>query len=108
MVKNICRLYLWVFFLGTMLAFSSCQNEQQKNLLSEDAINGSVAEIYSNAVAPLYDYMDKDSLETSDADPLYHIWDNIYQGISLANHSLDFIDAKASLITADQKDRLNA
>ena len=108
MVKNICRLYLWVFFLGTMLAFSSCQNEQQKNLLSEDAINGSVSEIYSNAVAPLYDYMDKDSLETSDADPLYHIWDNIYQGISLANHSLDFIDAKASLITADQKDRLKA
>uniref|UniRef100_UPI003FF00B17 RagB/SusD family nutrient uptake outer membrane protein n=1 Tax=Prevotella sp. TaxID=59823 RepID=UPI003FF00B17 len=91
-----------------MLAFSSCQNEQQKNLLSEDAINGSVSEIYSNAVAPLYDYMDKDSLETSDADPLYHIWDNIYQGISLANHSLDFIDAKASLITADQKDRLKA
>ena len=108
MVKNICRLYIWVFFLGTMLAFSSCQNEQQKNLLSEDAINGSVSEIYSNAVAPLYDYMDKDSLETSDADPLYHIWDNIYQGISLANHSLDFIDAKASLITADQKDRLKA
>lgn len=108
MVKNICRLYLWVFFLGTMLAFSSCQNEQQKNLLSEDAINGSVSEIYSNAVAPLYDYMDKDSLETCDADPLYHIWDNIYQGISLANHSLDFIDAKASLITADQKDRLKA
>lgn len=108
MVKNICRLYLWVFFLGTMLAFSSCQNEQQKNLFSEDAINGSVSEIYSNAVAPLYDYMDKDSLETSDADPLYHIWDNIYQGISLANHSLDFIDAKASLITADQKDRLKA
>lgn len=108
MVKNICRLYLWVFFLGTMLAFSSCQNEQQKNLLSEDAINGSVSEIYYNAVAPLYDYMDKDSLETSDADPLYHIWDNIYQGISLANHSLDFIDAKASLITADQKDRLKA
>lgn len=108
MVKNICRLYLWVFFWGTMLAFSSCQNEQQKNLLSEDAINGSVSEIYSNAVAPLYDYMDKDSLETSDADPLYHIWDNIYQGISLANHSLDFIDAKASLITADQKDRLKA
>ena len=91
-----------------MLAFSSCQNEQQKNLLSEDAINGSVSEIYSNAVAPLYDYMDKDSLETCDADPLYHIWDNIYQGISLANHSLDFIDAKASLITADQKDRLKA
>lgn len=108
MVKNIYRLYIWVFFLGTMLAFSSCQNEQQKNLLSEDAINGSVSEIYSNAVAPLYDYMDKDSLETSDADPLYHIWDNIYQGISLANHSLDFIDAKASLITADQKDRLKA
>lgn len=108
MVKNICRLYIWVFFLGTMLAFSSCQNEQQKNLLSEDAINGSVSEIYSNAVAPLYDYMDKDSLETSDADPLYHIWDNIYQGISLANHSLDFIDAKASLITADQKDQLKA
>ena len=108
MVKNIYRLYIWVFFWGTMLAFSSCQNEQQKNLLSEDAINGSVSEIYSNAVAPLYDYMDKDSLETSDADPLYHIWDNIYQGISLANHSLDFIDAKASLITADQKDRLKA
>lgn len=108
MVKNIYRLYIWVFFLGTMLAFSSCQNEQQKNLLSEDAINGSVSEIYSNAVAPLYDYMDKDSLETSDADPLYHIWDNIYQGISLANHSLDFIDAKASLITADQKDWLKA
>lgn len=108
MVKNIYRLYIWVFFLGTMLAFSSCQNEQQKNLLSEDAINGSVSEIYSNAVAPLYDYMDKDSLEPSDADPLYHIWDNIYQGISLANHSLDFIDAKASLITADQKDRLKA
>lgn len=108
MVKNIYRLYIWVFFLGTMLAFSSCQNEQQKNLLSEDAINGSVSEIYSNAVAPLYDYMDKDSLETSDADPLYHIWDNIYQGISLANHSLDFIDAKTSLITADQKDRLKA
>ena len=92
MVKNICRLYLWVFFLGTMLAFSSCQNEQQKNLLSEDAINGSVSDIYSNAVAPLYNYIGKDSLETSDADPLYHIWDNIYQGISLANHSLDFID----------------
>lgn len=108
MVKNIYRLYIWVFFWGTMLAFSSCQNEQQKNLLSEDAINGSVSEIYSNAVAPLYDYMDKDSLETCDADPLYHIWDNIYQGISLANHSLDFIDAKASLITADQKDRLKA
>lgn len=52
MVKNICRLNLWVFFLGTMLAFSSCQNEQQKNLLSEDAINGSVSDIYSNAVAP--------------------------------------------------------
>lgn len=108
MVKNICRLYLWVFFLGTMLAFSSCQNEQQKNLLSEDAINGSVSEIYSNAVAPLYDYMDKDSLETSDADPLYHVWEYIYQGISLANHSLDFIDDNASLITADQKDRLKA
>ena len=73
MVKNICRLYIWVFFLGTMLAFSSCQNEQQKNLLSEDAINGSVSEIYSNAVAPLYNYIGKDSLETSDADPLYHI-----------------------------------
>lgn len=108
MVKNIYRLYIWAFFLGTMLAFSSCQNEQQKNLLSEDAINGSVSEIYSNAVAPLYNYIGKDSLETSDADPLYHIWDNIYQGISLANHSLDFIDAKASLITADQKDRLKA
>ena len=108
MVKNIYRLYIWVFFLGTMLAFSSCQNEQQKNLLSEDAINGSVSEIYSNAVAPLYNYIGKDSLETCDADPLYHIWDNIYQGISLANHSLDFIDAKASLITADQKDRLKA
>ena len=108
MVKNICRLYLWVFFLGTMLAFSSCQNEQQKNLLSEDAINGSVSEIYSNAVAPLYNYIGKDSLETSDADPLYHVWEYIYQGISLANHSLDFIDDNASLITADQKDRLKA
>ena len=108
MVKNICRLYLWVFFLGTMLAFSSCQNEQQKNLLSEDAINASVSEIYSNAVAPLYNYIDKDSLETSDADPLYHVWEYIYQGISLANHSLDFIDDNASLITADQKDRLKA
>ena len=108
MVKNICRLYIWVFFLGTMLAFSSCQNEQQKNLLSEDAINGSVSEIYSNAVAPLYDYIGKDSLETSEADPLYHTWEYIYQGISIANHSLDYIDVNASLITADQKDQLKA
>lgn len=108
MVKNICRLYIWVFFLGTMLAFSSCQNEQQKNLLSEDAINSSVSEIYSNAVAPLYDYIGKDSLETSEADPLYHTWEYIYQGISIANHSLDYIDVNASLITADQKDQLKA
>lgn len=108
MVKNIYRLYIWVFFLGTMLAFSSCQNEQQKNLLSEDAINGSVSEIYSNAVAPLYDYIGKDSLETSEADPLYHTWEYIYQGISIANHSLDYIDVNASLITADQKDQLKA
>ena len=57
MAKNICRLYLWVFFLGTMLAFSSCQNEQQKNLLSEDAINGSVSDIYSDAVAVSYTHL---------------------------------------------------
>ena len=59
-------------------------------------------------MAPLYDYIGKDSLATSDADPLYHTWEYIYQGISLANHSLDFIDVNALLITADQKDQLKA
>lgn len=40
-----------------VLALTSCLNEHPKDQLDEDAIYGSASEIYTNAVASLYNYI---------------------------------------------------
>ena len=55
--RNSCRLLAWVMVLGTTLSFTSCLKENPKDQLDEDAIYGSASEIYTNAVASLYNYI---------------------------------------------------
>ena len=55
--RNICHLLAWVMVLGTTLSFTSCLTENPKDQLDEDAIYGSASEIYTNAVASLYNYI---------------------------------------------------
>ena len=43
--------------LMAVLALTSCLNEHPKDQLDEDAIYGSASEIYTNAVASLYNYI---------------------------------------------------
>ena len=149
---NIGRLLAWVIVLGTTLSFTSCLKENPKDQLDEDAIYGSASEIYTNAVASLYNYIgganesegiqgtcrgiyDYNTLTTDEAiipirggdwydgglwnamyqhkwtaddEPLYDTWKYIYKVIVLANKSLDIIDAKSFLLTANQKDQFKA
>ena len=55
--QNIGCLLAWVIVLGTTLSFTSCLKENPKDQLDEDAIYGSASEIYTNAVASLYNYI---------------------------------------------------
>ena len=55
--RNSSRLLVWVMVLGTTLSFTSCLKENPKDQLDEDAIYGSASEIYTNAVASLYNYI---------------------------------------------------
>ena len=55
--RNIGRLLVWVMVLGTTLSFTSCLKENPKDQLDEDAIYGSASEIFTNAVASLYNYI---------------------------------------------------
>ena len=55
--QNIGHLWAWVIVLGTTLSFTSCLKENPKDQLDEDAIYGSASEIYTNAVASLYNYI---------------------------------------------------
>lgn len=43
--------------LMAVLVLTSCLNEHPKDQLDEDAIYGSASEIYTNAVASLYNYI---------------------------------------------------
>ena len=150
--QNIGCLLVWVIVLGTTLSFTSCLKENPKDQLDEDAIYGSASEIYTNAVASLYNYIgganesegiqgtcrgiyDYNTLTTDEAiipirggdwydgglwnamyqhkwtaddESLYDTWKYIYKVIVLANKSLDIIDAKSSLLTANQKDQFKA
>ena len=138
--------------LMAVLALTSCLNEHPKDQLDEDAIYGSASEIYTNAVASLYNYIgganesegiqgtcpgiyDYNTLTTDEAiipirggdwydgglwnamyqhrwtagdASLYDTWKYLYKVIVLANKSLDIIDAKSSLLTANQKDKFKA
>ena len=49
--------YRILFVLMAVLALTSCLNEHPKDQLDEDAIYGSASEIYTNAVASLYNYI---------------------------------------------------
>ena len=55
--QNIGCLLAWVIVLGTTLSFTSCLKENPKDQLDEDAIYGSASEIFTNAVASLYNYI---------------------------------------------------
>ena len=55
--QNIGCLLAWVIVLGTTFSFTSCLKENPKDQLDEDAIYGSASEIYTNAVASLYNYI---------------------------------------------------
>lgn len=48
--------YRILFFLMAALMMTSCLDEHPKDQLDEDAIYGSASEIYTNAVASLYNY----------------------------------------------------
>ena len=144
--------YRILFFLMAALMMTSCLDEHPKNQLDEDAIYGSASEIYTNAVASLYNYIgganesegiqgtcrgiyDYNTLTTDEAmipirggdwydgglwnamyrhdwtaddEPLYDTWKYLYKVIVLANKSLDIIDARSSLLTANQKDQFKA
>jgi len=54
---NIGRLLAWGIVLVATLSFTSCLKENPKDQLDEDAIYGSASEIYTNAVASLYNYI---------------------------------------------------
>lgn len=54
---HIGRFLAWVMVLGTTLSLTSCLKENPKDQLDEDAIYGSASEIYTNAVASLYNYI---------------------------------------------------
>ena len=144
--------YRILFFLMAALMMTSCLDEHPKDQLDEDAIYGSASEIYTNAVASLYNYLgganesegiqgtcrgiyDYNTLTTDEAmipirggdwydgglwnamyrhdwtaddEPLYDTWKYLYKVIVLANKSLDIIDARSSLLTANQKDQFKA
>ena len=144
--------YRILFFLMAALMMTSCLDEHPKDQLDEDAIYGSASEIYTNAVASLYNYIgganesegiqgtcrgiyDYNTLTTDEAmipirggdwydgglwnamyrhdwtaddEPLYDTWKYLYKVIVLANKSLDIIEAKSSLLTANQKDQFQA
>ena len=144
--------YRLLFILIATLSLTSCLKENPKDQLDEDAIYGSASEIYTNAVASLYNYIgganesegiqgtcrgiyDYNTLTTDEAiipirggdwydgglwnamyqhkwtaddESLYDTWKYIYKVIVLANKSLDIIDAKSSLLTANQKDQFKA
>ena len=55
--QNIGHLWAWVIVLGTTFSLTSCLKENPKDQLDEDAIYGSASEIYTNAVASLYNYI---------------------------------------------------
>ena len=55
--RRVCRLFIWVLVVGATLSFTSCLKENPKDQLDEDAIYGSASEIYTNAVASLYNYI---------------------------------------------------
>lgn len=136
----------------TSLTMTSCLDEHPKDQLDEEAIYGSASDIYTNAVASLYNYIggtnesegiqgtcrgiyDYNTLTTDEAmipirggdwydgglwnamyrhdwtaddEPLYDTWKYLYKVIVLANKSLDIIEAKSSLLTANQKDQFMA
>lgn len=148
------RLYFFLIAALTMtsLTMTSCLDEHPKDQLEEEAIYGSALDIYTNAVASLYNYIggtneseglqgtcrgiyDYNTLTTDEAmipirggdwydgglwnamyrhdwtaddEPLYDTWKYLYKVIVLANKSLDIIEAKSSLLTANQKDQFQA
>ena len=55
--RHVCRLGGWGLVLLATLSFTSCLKENPKDQLDEDAIYGSASEIYTNAVASLYNYI---------------------------------------------------
>lgn len=148
------RIYFFLIAALTMtsLTMTSCLDEHPKDQLDEEAIYGSASDIYTNAVASLYNYIggtnesegiqgtcrgiyDYNTLTTDEAmipirggdwydgglwnamyrhdwtaddEPLYDTWKYLYKVIVLANKSLDIIEAKSSLLTANQKDQFMA
>lgn len=148
------RIYFFLIAALTMtsLTMTSCLDEHPKDQLEEEAIYGSALDIYTNAVASLYNYIggtnesegiqgtcrgiyDYNTLTTDEAmipirggdwydgglwnamyrhdwtaddEPLYDTWKYLYKVIVLANKSLDIIEAKSSLLTANQKDQFQA
>lgn len=146
------RIAFWAIMAGICFSLTSCLKEHPKDQLDEDAIYGSASEIYTNAVASLYNYIgganesegiqgtcrgiyDYNTLTTDEAmipirggdwydgglwnamyqhtwtgddESLYDTWKYLYKVIVLANKSLDIIDAKSALLTADQKEQFKA
>ena len=55
--RHICRLCACSFILGASMYLTSCLDEHPKDQLDEDAIYSSASDIYTNAVASLYNYI---------------------------------------------------
>ena len=55
--RHICRLCACSFILGASMYLTSCLDEHPKDQLDEDAIYNSASDIYTNAVASLYNYI---------------------------------------------------
>lgn len=55
--RHICRLCTCSFILGASMYLTSCLDEHPKDQLDEDAIYSSASDIYTNAVASLYNYI---------------------------------------------------
>ncbi len=55
--KLIGRIAFWTIMAGISFSLTSCLKEHPKDQLDEDAIYGSASEIYTNAVASLYNYI---------------------------------------------------
>lgn len=55
--RHICCLCACSFILGASMYLTSCLDEHPKDQLDEDAIYSSASDIYTNAVASLYNYI---------------------------------------------------
>ena len=139
--------YTLLYIVWAAMCLTSCLDEHPKDQLDEDAIYGTASEIYTHAVASLYNYIgsaneseglqgtcrgiyDYNTLTTDEAiipirggdwydgglwnamyqhrwtaddQSLYDTWKYLYKVIVLANKSLDVIENKKNLLSAQQQ-----